>query len=103
MSSILDAGPAPVAYRTSQLQKLLARSPASLGALIALIGLVLAGGGAYLAVLGGSGYYFLAGALLLAAGYLIAKRRIAGLYTYVGAFAFTCLWTFWEVGLSGWQ
>src|SRR5215468_8261546 len=103
MSSILDAGSAPRAYRAPALDRVVARLPAALGALIALIGLVLACGGAYLAILGGSGYYFLAGALLLASGYLIAKRRTAGLYTYVGAFAFTCVWTFWEVGLSGWQ
>src|SRR5262245_56568180 len=31
------------------------------------------------------------------------RRRIAGFYVYVGAFAFTCIWSFWEVGLSGWE
>src|SRR5258706_13891484 len=41
--------------------------------------------------------------MFLAAGYLVIKRRIAGFYTYVGAFAFTSVWAFWEVGLSGWQ
>src|SRR6266478_740262 len=76
---------------------------ALLGAVVALLGLVLAGGGAYLAALGGSWYYVLAGAMFLAAGYLIIKGRIAGFYTYVGAFAFTSVWAFWEIGLSGWQ
>src|SRR5262249_59131656 len=52
---------------------------------------------------GGSWYYALAGALFLAAGYLMIKGKITGLYVYIGAFAFTCVWTFWEVGLSGWQ
>jgi quinoprotein glucose dehydrogenase len=78
-------------------------SPALLGLLIALIGLILAGGGAYLAVLGGSRYYVIAGALFVASGYLMIRRRIAGVYTYIGAFVFTSLWAFWEVGLSGWQ
>src|ERR1700730_15570151 len=78
-------------------------SPALLGMVIALLGLILAGGGAYLAALGGSWYYVAAGAMFLAAGYLVIKRRMAGFYTYVGAFAFTSVWAFWEVGLSGWQ
>src|SRR5262249_46286937 len=52
--------------------------------------------------LGGSWYYVLAGAMLLAAGGLMIKGRIAGFYTYVGAFAFTAVWTFLEGGLSGW-
>src|ERR1700736_1078044 len=78
-------------------------SPVLLGIVIALLGLILAGGGAYLAALGGSWYYVAVGALFLAAGYLVIKRRIAGLYVYVGAFAFTSVWAFWEVGLSGWQ
>src|SRR5262249_21657742 len=59
--------------------------------------------GAYLALLGGSLYYVLVGATLLAAGYLMIKRRIAGFYAYVGAFLFTAAWAFWEVGLSGWE
>ena len=103
MSSILDAGPAPTPYQASGLQRSLARLPATLGVLVALMGLSLAGGGVYLAALGGSWYYVLAGAMFLAAGYLIINGRIAGLYTYVGGFAFTCVWAFWEVGLSGWQ
>src|SRR5215471_7244925 len=53
--------------------------------------------------MGGSLYYVLVGAMLVAAGYLLIKGRIAGFYTYVGAFAFTFVWAFWEVGLSGWQ
>ena len=89
MSSQTRAGPAPTGYRTSELPQYLALSPVLLGALVALIGLILAGGGAYLAALGGSRYYVLVGAMLLAAGYLMIKGRIAGFYAYVGAFAFT--------------
>jgi quinoprotein glucose dehydrogenase len=74
-----------------------------LGIFIALFGLVLAGGGAYLAALGGSWYYVVAGAMFLAVGYLLIKGRIVGLYICIGAFVFTSVWTFWEIGLSGWQ
>src|SRR5262249_33378017 len=103
MSSTVHAGPAPTRYWASELQRYLAWSPALLGGVLALLGFILAGGGAYLAWLGGSLYYVLVGAMLVAAGYLLIKGRIAGFYTYVGAFAFTCVWAFWEVGLSGWQ
>ena len=103
MTTTLVTAPASTRSWTSELQKYVALAPAVLGAVLALIGLILAGGGAYLAALGGSWYYILVGAMLIAAGYLMIKRRIAGLYVYVGAFAFTWLWAFWEVGLSGWQ
>src|SRR5258706_1170069 len=103
MSSRLQATPAPTGYRASELQRYLAWSPRLLGVLVALIGFILAIGGAYLAALGGSAYYVVAGAMLLASGYLMIKGRIAGLYVYAGAFAVTCVWAFWEVGLSGWQ
>jgi quinoprotein glucose dehydrogenase len=57
MSSTPHAGPARTGYWASELQTYLARSPALLGVLVALIGFILAGGGAYLAALGGSWYY----------------------------------------------
>jgi len=85
MSSQLHTEPAPTAHRTSELPKYLAWSAVLLGALIAFIGLILAGGGAYLAALGGSWYYALVGVMLLAAGYLMIRRRIAGFYAYIGA------------------
>src|SRR6476661_5414831 len=103
MSSTLRARPAPTGYPASGSQRYLAWSPALLGVLVTLLGFILAGGGAYLAALGGSLYYVLVGAMLLASGYLMIKGKIAGFYAYVGAFAFTSVWAFWEVGLSGWQ
>jgi quinoprotein glucose dehydrogenase len=103
MTSTVHEAPAPTQSWAAGLQRYLAWSPVLLGALVALIGLILAGGGVYLVTLGGSPYYVLAGAMLLAAGYLLMRRKIAGLYVYVGAFAFTAAWSFWEVGLSGWQ
>ena len=86
-----------------QISKTLEWSRALLGIFVALFGLALAVGGAYLAALGGSWYYVVVGAMFLAAGYLLIKGRIAGLYTCIGAFVFTSVWTFWEIGLSGWQ
>jgi len=50
-------------------------SRALLGIFIALFGLVLAGGGAYLTALGGSWYYVVVGAMFMAAGYLLIKRK----------------------------
>ena len=73
-----------------------------LGIVIALIGLVLAGGGAWLALLGGSLYYLIAGIALIVSGVLLVLRRAAGAWLYVGIFVATLLWAFWEVGLDAW-
>ena len=97
------AGPAPAGHSASEVQTHGTRSAELVGGLIALIGLVLAAGGAYLAALGGSWFYMLAGAICLAGGSLIIQGKITGLYVYVGAFVFTAVWTVWEVGLSGGQ
>src|SRR5262245_4213493 len=72
MTSTVHEEPAPTG-RASELQRYLAWSPALLGGVVALRGLILAGGGAYLAWLGGSLYYVLVGAMLVAAGYLLNK------------------------------
>ncbi len=72
------------------------------GAIFALVGLVLAIGGAWLAILGGSIYYLLAGLGLLASGVLLIRGRAVGAWLYLGVFALTILWAFWEVGLDGW-
>jgi quinoprotein glucose dehydrogenase len=77
-------------------------APVILGAILAGIGVILAGGGFVLAALGGSLYYLGVGLALVAAGYLLIKRRVGGLYLYVAAFVGTAVWSFWEVGLQGW-
>ena len=89
-------------HEASALRASWAWAPMVLGAVVALLGVILASGGVYLAMLGGSLYYAVVGVTLLAAGYLMIRRRIAGFYAYVGAFVFTVLWTIWEVGLTGW-
>lgn len=73
-----------------------------LGGLVALIGAVLALGGLWLAILGGSLYYLLAGAGLIASGVLLARNRVAGVLLYGLVFLLTLIWAVWEVGLDGW-
>lgn len=77
-------------------------APPVLGAAIASIGLVLAGGGAWLALLGGSLYYLLAGIAMIASGALLVRRRMLGGWLYIAIFAVTLLWAFAEVGIDGW-
>ncbi|MDN4056531.1 membrane-bound PQQ-dependent dehydrogenase, glucose/quinate/shikimate family [Massilia sp. YIM B02763] len=98
MTLQLDSAADPnVEYKHHTLMSIL------LGLVILAMGLALFVGGAYLLILGGSFYYIVAGALFSVAGYLTIKRKIVGFYVYSAAFAFTLLWTFWEVGLSGWE
>ncbi|PWG03042.1 membrane-bound PQQ-dependent dehydrogenase, glucose/quinate/shikimate family [Sphingosinicella humi] len=73
-----------------------------LGALFALIGVVLAVGGAWLAAIGGSLYYLLAGLGLVVSGWLLIRGRVAGVWLYLIIFALTILWALWEVGFEGW-
>jgi quinoprotein glucose dehydrogenase len=79
-----------------------ARAVFALGALIALIGVTLFAGGLYLAAMGGSWYYFAAGAGLIASGWFLLKRRELGGWIYVAVFALTLLWAIAEVQLDGW-
>ncbi|MFZ5719413.1 MAG: membrane-bound PQQ-dependent dehydrogenase, glucose/quinate/shikimate family, partial [Pseudomonadota bacterium] len=72
------------------------------GGLLLMIGLVLAVGGAWLALIGGSPYYLLAGLGLLGAGYLLVRGQVLGVAVYVGVFLATLAWAVWEVGLQGW-
>src|SRR6185436_20239807 len=61
-------------------------SAAILGGVIALIGIILALGGAKLIGAGGSWYYFFAGLALIVAGLAVAQRKLLGAWIYVGAF-----------------
>lgn len=73
-----------------------------LGALLCVLGLVLAIGGIQLAWLGGSWYYLLAEVALVVSGYLTAKGEAAGFWLYLATFAATLIWTVWEVGGGFW-
>ncbi|HWW28360.1 MAG TPA: membrane-bound PQQ-dependent dehydrogenase, glucose/quinate/shikimate family, partial [Caulobacter sp.] len=73
-----------------------------LGVVLALIGLTLAVGGAWLVALGGSAYYVLAGLGLLVSGVLLVRLRPFGAWSYIAVFVATVAWALWEVGLNGW-
>ena len=75
---------------------------AVLGSFIALIGIVLAVGGAQLILVGGSWFYLFAGIVLVVAGLALAQRKLLAAWIYAGAFVATALWALWEVGLNGW-
>lgn len=75
---------------------------AGLGVVLALIGLVLTIGGAWLLALGGSPYYLAAGIGLLVAGWLLFRGRLLGAWIYAAVFAATLVWAVAEVGLAGW-
>ena len=72
------------------------------GAVIGLIGLVLAVGGVWLAVLGGSLYYLLTGALMLWSGWLLIRGRMGGGWLYLAIVVASILWAWWEVGSNPW-
>lgn len=74
-----------------------------LGILIAVLGLALAIGGAWLLILGGSWYYLPAGIGLAVAGVQLARGRRSGVWWYAAVFIGTLLWTAWESGLSYWR
>lgn len=58
------------------------------GAVLALFGLAMAGGGSWLITLGGSWYYLLAGVVLLMAGIGLMKGRMAGAWWFAAAALF---------------
>jgi len=73
-----------------------------IGAVIALIGLGLSGGGVWLIALGGSWYYLLAGLALIATGVLLIRRQPAALWCFAALLAGSMVWALWEVGLDFW-
>ncbi|TGV33779.1 membrane-bound PQQ-dependent dehydrogenase, glucose/quinate/shikimate family, partial [bacterium M00.F.Ca.ET.168.01.1.1] len=68
-----------------------------------LIGLVLGGGGIWLAVLGGSWYYVIAGLVFLITGWLLLMRRSTSLWFYALFVLATLCWAVWEIGFDWWQ
>ncbi|MEZ5894969.1 MAG: hypothetical protein R3C40_11720 [Parvularculaceae bacterium] len=53
-------------------------------------------------LLGGTVYYVLAGGGLAYAGWRVWQGDIVGVYVFLGVFAFTLLWNFYEAGLRFW-
>lgn len=74
-----------------------------LGILLFVTGVLLAAGGAWLAILGGSAYYPLAGAGCAISGILVFRARSAGLTIFLLVFVGTLIWALTEVGLNFWE
>lgn len=68
----------------------------------ALLGLVLAGGGLWLATLGGSLFYAPCGVAVLLTAYLLWKRNAAALWLYTLIVFATLIWAVVEAGFDFW-
>ncbi len=68
----------------------------------ALLGLVLAGGGLWLATLGGSLFYAPCGVAVLLTAYLLWKRNAAALWLYTLIVFATLIWAVIEAGFDFW-
>jgi quinoprotein glucose dehydrogenase len=73
-----------------------------LAIVIALIGIVLTIGGVWLAVLGGSIYYLIAGIAMLASAWFLFRGRLLGGWIYIGLFILTAIWGFAESRGNAW-
>ncbi|WP_254457805.1 membrane-bound PQQ-dependent dehydrogenase, glucose/quinate/shikimate family [Xanthomonas sacchari] len=74
-----------------------------LGGVCALIGAVLAIGGAWLLALGGSWYYLVAGPGLAIAGVQLWRARRSGALWFAATFLLSLLWAAWESGTDYWR
>ncbi|MBZ0333501.1 glucose/quinate/shikimate family membrane-bound PQQ-dependent dehydrogenase [Marinobacter sp. AL4B] len=70
--------------------------------LLLLLGLVLLAGGVWLASLGGSLYYAIAGIALIIAGLASKARRPVARCVYAAFLACTAIWALWESGHDWW-
>lgn len=75
---------------------------AIVGVASALVGLLLALGGAYLVTLGGSWYYLPAGIAIIVSGLLIARGRSSGALLFALVFVLSVVWALWDAGLEFW-
>ncbi|MEI2264908.1 membrane-bound PQQ-dependent dehydrogenase, glucose/quinate/shikimate family [Erwinia sp. CGal63] len=73
-----------------------------IGIVTGLAGIYFIGGGGWLAWLGGSWYFIIAGILLLVSGVLLTRQRLAGALFYGITLVFSLVWSLWEVGLQFW-
>ncbi len=81
----------------------IARPPRVFAGLLLVIGLALAGGGLYLALLDGSLYYVISGFLIVLAAVLLWAGRRSGAWLYFLVVLGTWGWAIWEVGVDAWQ
>ena len=68
-----------------------------------LFGLALAGGGAWLVLLGGSPFYVFAGVMMLATAWLLFRRRASALAVHAVLTVVALVWAISEVGFDWWQ
>jgi quinoprotein glucose dehydrogenase len=73
-----------------------------LAIVMALIGVVLAIGGAWLVMLGGSLFYLIAGIALLVSAWLLFRGRLLGGWIYIGLFVLSAIWGFAESRGNAW-
>lgn len=71
--------------------------------LLVLLGLALGGGGAWLAMLGGSWYYLIAGLVFLLTAILLWRGSPSARPLFAVLIVGTLAWALWEVGLDWWQ
>ena len=71
-------------------------------AVLGLMALIFLGAGGYLAVLGGTLYYVVAGLLFLWSAILLFRGRRLGAWVFGLALAVSVIWALWEVGFDGW-
>jgi quinoprotein glucose dehydrogenase len=76
--------------------------PVILGSVLILIGAILAIGGAWLTILGGSWYYIITGIAVLVSGIFLWRRNRAGAWLYAAMLVWTVVWAFVESGFNGW-
>lgn len=70
--------------------------------ILLMTGLALCWIGAQLALLGGSAYYILAGAALIATAALAFRKSRRSIVVYGLFYLATLIWALWEAGLDGW-
>src|SRR5690242_5116387 len=73
-----------------------------LAVILFLIGITLTIGGAWLAILGGSIYYLIAGLVMLASAWFLFRGRPLGVWIYVGLFVLSAIWGFAEARGNAW-
>src|SRR4051812_4878402 len=80
-----------------------ARWPHILAVIIGVIGLINLVGGLWLARLGGSIFYAVAGLAMLVTAVLLWRRRVAALNLFAVLVVGTVIWAWTEIGADWWQ
>ncbi|HET7577631.1 MAG TPA: membrane-bound PQQ-dependent dehydrogenase, glucose/quinate/shikimate family [Sphingomicrobium sp.] len=73
-----------------------------LAIIMAIIGIVLLAGGVWLALLGGSIFYLIAGVALLASAWFLFRGRLLGGWIYIALFILSAIWGFAESRGNPW-